>query len=208
MMVGEKVKVGNMEIEIEKFIGKGKSGYSYLGADIKGRKYVVKKIHDEPCPSYTFGDKFQSEIDAYEKLKDLIKIPEMICYSKEEEIIVKEYIEGDVMSSIIAGNGVEQTHIDSIIEMTKVLYPQKINIDYFPSNFVTGNGEVYYIDYEVNGYMDEWNFENWGIYFFANPNGMKKYIETGEVDEMLISAESGKPIKNGFEERVKKWLEG
>ncbi len=37
---------------------------------------------------------------------------------------------------------------------------------------------------------------------------MKKYLETGEVDEMLISAESGKPIKNGFEERVKKWLEG
>jgi hypothetical protein len=35
---------------------------------------------------------------------------------------------------------------------------------------------------------------------------MKKYLETGAVDEMLITAESGKPFKDGFEEKVNNWL--
>jgi len=205
-MIGENFQFGKLNLKIEKFIGKGKSGHSYLAMDENNKKYVVKKIHDEPCPSYQFDDKFQSELDAYEILKNLIKVPKMIYHSREKEVIVKEYIDGEVMSYIVAENGVNQYHIDAILEMTGILYPKKINIDYFPSNFVVENGVTYYIDYEVNNYMDEWNFENWGIYFYANSKGMKKYLHTGAVDEMLISSESGKPIKEGFEERVKNWL--
>ena len=205
-MIGQNYKAEGLNLEIQKFIGKGKSGHSYLAVDGSGKKYVVKKIHHEPCPSYHFDDKFGAEIVAYERLKDIIKIPEMIYYSREDEVIVKEYIVGVVMSEIIAEDRVTQNHIELIVEMTKSLYPEKINIDFFPSNFVVQGEEVYYIDYELNGYMDEWNFENWGIYFFANPKGMKKYLETGAVDEMLITAESGKPFKDGFEEKVKSWL--
>ena len=38
-----------------------------------------------------------------------------------------------------------------------------LNIDYFPTNFVVKDNLIYYVDYECNQYMDEWNFENWGI---------------------------------------------
>lgn len=27
------------------------------------------------------------------------------------------------------------------------------------------NGVVYYIDFECNDYMEEWDFENWGILY-------------------------------------------
>lgn len=47
--------------------------------------------------------------------------------------------------------------------MCQILCPLGINIDYFPTNFVVQDGEIYYIDYEDNHYMEEWNFENWGI---------------------------------------------
>lgn len=47
------------------------------------------------------------------------------------------------------------------------LYPLNLNIDYFPTNFVVQNGKIYYIDYECNNYMEEWNFENWGIKYWS-----------------------------------------
>ncbi|MBQ4091929.1 MAG: hypothetical protein IJC82_01270, partial [Firmicutes bacterium] len=38
---------------------------------------------------------------------------------------------------------------------------------YFPTNFVVQNGEMFYIDFECNNYMEEWNFENWGIKYWS-----------------------------------------
>ena len=50
-----------------------------------------------------------------------------------------------------------------------------LNIDYFPTNFVVaknpkvGTEELFYIDYECNDYMEEWNLENWGLKYWTNP---------------------------------------
>lgn len=52
--------------------------------------------------------------------------------------------------------------------MCHILNPLGINIDYFPTNFVVQDGEIYYIDYECNQYMEEWNFENWGIKYWSH----------------------------------------
>ena len=52
--------------------------------------------------------------------------------------------------------------------MCHILYPLGINIDYFPTNFVVQDGEIYYIDYECNQYMEEWSFENWGIKYWSH----------------------------------------
>ncbi len=42
-----------------------------------------------------------------------------------------------------------------------------LNIDYFPTNFVVRDGLLWYVDYECNGYMDDWSFENWGIRYWS-----------------------------------------
>lgn len=52
-------------------------------------------------------------------------------------------------------------------EMAKVLYEAGLNIDYFPTNFIVQDEKIFYIDYECNNYMDEWNFENWGIKYWS-----------------------------------------
>ena len=55
-----------------------------------------------------------------------------------------------------------------------------MNIDYFPTNFVVSGGLLYYVDYECNGYMDEWSFENWGVrYWFRTPE-LTAYLESLE----------------------------
>ena len=51
-----------------------------------------------------------------------------------------------------------------------------LNIDYFPTNFVVHGGELWYIDYECNGYMDEWSFENWGIKYWSRTQELEAYL--------------------------------
>ena len=158
--------VNGIEYEIIKLLGRGKGGYSYLAQ--KGEKlFVLKQIHHEPCDYYTFGNKIESEIRDYHRLKEVgIKMPEMIDVDIENERILKEFIDGDTIFDIVARGEMKQTYIDQVKEMCALLYPQGLNIDYYPTNFIPQNDILYYIDYECNGYMDEWNFENWGIQYW------------------------------------------
>ena len=158
--------VNGIEYEIIKLLGKGKGGYSYLAR--KGeRLFVLKQIHHEPCDYYTFGNKIESEIRDYHRLKEVgIKMPEMIDVDIENERILKEFIDGDTIFDIVARGEMKQTYIDQVKEMCALLYPQGLNIDYYPTNFIPQNDILYYVDYECNGYMDEWNFENWGIQYW------------------------------------------
>ena len=54
--------------------------------------------------------------------------------------------------------------------MCRLLYPANTNIDYFPTNFVVRDGKVYYIDFECNDYMEQWDFQHWGSkYWWKSP---------------------------------------
>ena len=61
----------------------------------------------------------------------------------------------------------EETYLDQIRAMCDKLYAAGLNIDYYPTNFVPMDGTLYYIDYECNGYMEQWNFENWGCKYWS-----------------------------------------
>lgn len=199
----KEVLVNNIEYRIKKYLGKGKSGYSYL-AEREDKYYVIKQIHHEPCDYYSFGNKVEAELNSYETLKKIdITIPMLIDVDKEKEIIVKEYIDGPVLIDLIANNVIKEEYISQIFNMTKKLYPANINIDYFPTNFVIQDERIYYIDYECNNYSEEWNFENWGIYFWVYSEKIKSFVDTGNY-ELIIN--NGKPIRDGLEECVKRWI--
>ena len=171
-MIGDTAKVNDREFQVIKLLGKGKGGYSYLVTDENGR-YVLKQIHHEPCDYYQFGNKIEAEISAYAKLKEIgIRMPELIDVDVEQERILKEYIEGDTIADLVLQNQVKADYLLQIEEMCRLLYAAHINIDYYPTNFVVQDGKLYYIDYECNEYMEEWNFENWG----------KKYWMQGDLD--------------------------
>ena len=62
--------------------------------------------------------------------------------------------------------------------MAQRLQAAGLNIDYFPTNFVVCGGLLYYIDYECNPYMEEWNFENWGVkYWYKSPEFLAHWAE-------------------------------
>lgn len=44
------------------------------------------------------------------------------------------------------------------------------------------NEEIYYIDFECNDYMEEWNFENWGIKYWSKAPEFLQYIKEQSSD--------------------------
>ena len=157
------LSVNGKSYEVVRLLGKGKGGYSYLVTDEKGAQYVLKQIHHEPCDYYQFGDKLQSELQDYRRLKDIgIPIPALLEADVENERILKEYIDGPTIAQLVEENRMKQSYYDQIQEMCHLLYPANTNIDYYPTNFVVQEGTLYYIDFECNDYMQQWDYENWG----------------------------------------------
>ncbi len=192
------------KIEIIKHIGKGKGGNSYL-AKMDDQFVVFKEMHYEKCESYTFqANKLQSELCDYQRLKEIgIRMPKLLGYNDERQFLIKEYIDGNTIAEIVGEDELKDDYVNQMFEICNRLYKNDLNIDYFPTNFVVQNDLLYYIDYECNQYMEEWDFENWGIYFWANTKGMTKFIETGNHDFLSKNA---KPHKEDLENKVNYWI--
>ena len=171
------ISVNGTDYKIIKLLGKGKGGYSYLATD-GADEFVLKQIHHEPCDYYQFGDKIQSEIHDYDRLSKIgIKMPKLIDVDIENERILKEYIKGDTIFDLVKSDKMEDKYIEQVKEMCQLLYPSNTNIDYFPTNFIPDkDGILNYIDYECNEYMEEWNFENWGIKYWSKTPEFMEYL--------------------------------
>lgn len=171
------MKVNETEYEVIKLLGKGKGGYSYL-VENNGQEYVLKQIHHEPCAYYQFGNKIQSEMDDYKKLSSIgIRMPKLFSVDIENERILKEYIKGKTVYDLVKDGADVSEYQNQVRSMCALLYEKHTNIDYFPTNFVVCDNELYYIDYECNDYMEEWNFENWGIKYWSQTPEFLEYVE-------------------------------
>ena len=162
--------VNGKEYSIVNLLGHGKGGYSYL-AERDGMQYVLKQIHHEPCSYYTFGNKIESERNDYTRLLNAgIPIPKMLDIDIENERILKEYIPGPTIYELVLQDAMKPCYYDQVRHMAWQAMEAGLNIDYFPTNFVVCDDTLWYVDYECNSYMEQWNFENWGnSYWWKSP---------------------------------------
>ena len=178
--MSEKLTVNGKYFTILRLLGKGKGGYSYLVTDGEG-EYVLKQIHHEPCDYYQFGDKLQSELNDYRRLRAVgIKMPALLDADIEQERILKEYIEGETVFDLVKQDRLDPIYVEQVKAMCALLYPAGLNIDYFPTNFVARNGTLYYIDFESNDYHEEWDFEHWGVQYWSKTAAFWEYLRTHE----------------------------
>ncbi|MCA0446977.1 MAG: hypothetical protein LCH54_12190 [Bacteroidetes bacterium] len=187
---------------VESLLGKGKSGYSYLvrsGTDLA----VWKKIHHEPVTYYSFGDKLQAEINAYDKLKASgLNVPQLFEVNKAEEWLLKEFIPGPTLAEQVGLGTLPDEIWNAIFELSACLQKKQMNVDFFPTNFIWHEQRLFYVDYEWNPYLKEWDFENWGIWYWVNNNGMNEFLKTGNHRAINKDDNSGKPQTKGLEEQV------
>lgn len=168
--------VNGKTYSVLRLLGKGKGGYSYLVSDENG-EYVLKQIHHEPCDYYTFGDKLASELRDYQRLRNIgIPMPKLLDVDVPQERILKEYIPGETIDVLVKEDRMEDGFYWQVEDMCRLLYPANTNIDYFPTNFVVSGGKVYYIDFECNDYMPQWNYENWGSKYWWKSDEFKQYF--------------------------------
>ena len=175
--MAEYLFVNKTEYRIEKLLGKGKGGYSYL-AEHGGKYFVLKQIHHEPCDYYTFGNKIEAEQNDYRRLIEAgITVPKMIDIDIENERIIKEYIEGETVSDLVKKDIPVQKQLEQVRIMEEKAKSAGINIDYFPTNFIMQDGILYYVDYECNPYDEKWDFEHWGIKYWSKTAEFMEYME-------------------------------
>ncbi len=172
----KEMTVNGKTYEVIQLLGKGKGGYSYLAGD-GSRQYVLKQIHHEPCEYYQFGNKIEAEVHDYERLRAIgIKMPILLEVDVEQERILKEFIEGDTIYELILQDKMKPSYTDQLRDMCALLYGAHTNIDYFPTNFVVQEEVLYYIDFECNDYMEEWDFENWGVKYWSKTPEFLQYV--------------------------------
>ena len=165
------------EYKILRLLGKGKGGYSYLVTDGEG-EYVLKQIHHEPCAYYQFGDKLASELADYEKLTAIgIPMPKLLAVDREQERLLKEYIPGDTVFSLVEQDRMRPEYLQQMEQMCGRLYAADTNIDYFPTNFVVREGKLWYVDYECNAYMEQWDFQHWGVQYWSKTPQFLQHLE-------------------------------
>ena len=171
------IEVNQTQYRVIRLLGHGKGGYSYL-VKSEGKEYVLKQIHHEPCDYYSFGNKIEAEINDYNILKQTgIRLPRMLDVDIANERIVKEYIDGPTVYELVKDDAMDDSYIVQVREMAQMVYSAGLNIDYFPTNFVVAGDVIFYIDYECNLYMDEWNFENWGIKYWSKTKEFLEYMQ-------------------------------
>lgn len=197
--------VNQIEYEIVKLLGHGKGGYSYL-VERNGRQFVLKQIHHEPCDYYAFGNKIETERTDYARLLEMgIRIPEMLDIDITNERILKEYIEGPTIYELIAKGEMKDAYLVQVKDMAEQARLAGLNIDYFPTNFVVQDEKIYYIDYECNPYMEQWNFENWGIKYWSKTQEFLEYMNyllenQNRVDDIVKAASDPEYQKKLLEE--------
>lgn len=204
--VGASVATSLGRVELIERLGRGKSGYAYMGV-AHDAVYTVKFMHDEPCPYYAFGEsnKVALEVSAYQFLKELdIPMPMLLDYDLERKYLVREYIDGVLASELIAGGRAEDV-IAQLYAMARTAQDAGINLDYFPANFVASNGKLFYIDYEFNPYDAAWDLSHWGAFYWANTEGMRRFLCTGDSTAINQAVDFGIPVRDPFRATVNGW---
>ena len=165
---GDTLTVNQKPFTVVRLLGKGKGGYSYLVTDGTDR-FVLKQIHHEPCDYYTFGNKLEAEQRDYQRLQRIgIPMPKLLDVDEAEERILKTYVDGPTAAALTESGRMQPEYIAQVERMCERLYANGTNIDYYPTNFVLQDGTLYYVDYECNDYMEEWDFAHWGMQYWIN----------------------------------------
>lgn len=182
-MIGQVVPVGGGEYRILRLLGKGKGGYSYLAQGPAGLA-VVKQIHHEPCEYYQFGDKLAAELNDYQRLRAVgIPVPELLAVDREAERLVKTYLPGPTVYELVLSDALPAWCREQVEAMCVRLYAAGLNIDYFPTNFIPYDRILWYVDYECNAYMEQWDFQHWGASYWAKTPELLEYAEKHKKED-------------------------
>lgn len=182
------------DLTLIRFLGKGKSGYSYLGL-LDQKQVVFKAMHSEAVSYYRFAEeKTVLEENSYAVLlRTGIPVPRLIRCNHHQHYLIKEYIAGEAVPELLLRQAADTRWLIALLHWEKRVKTSGINIDWFPANFVVCRGQLWYVDYEHNPWSDEYNFRNWGIWYWLNREGFNTFTLSGDASAINHPG-TGKPL--------------
>lgn len=161
---------------------KGKSAESAVYTD-GNRKIVVKRFVSRNENYITLDKALHVELRSYTTLKEInLSVPKLLSYKDDPPVLIKEFIPGSTAMELLAADHLEPLVIQSIQRIATHVESRGWNIDYFPANFVyqPEHKKLVYIDYEIQQYDPQWNFSNWGSWYWFNHPGFQDFLKSGD----------------------------
>lgn len=150
----------------------------------RGEDLVVPKGNQDEVGSYYAGPRrrIEQELAAYKRLSRIgVRVPKVLFLSTDSSYLIKEPVAGPTATELLVEGKLTSEHLFAMLELEQTCRTYWINLDYFPSNFVISPTGVWYLDYELNDYSEEWNFRNWAIYYWLNSEGMALFHGSGDA---------------------------
>lgn len=169
----------------DKDLWQGKSGSSELYHSISQPPQLgVLKHYQENSENYIrLEDALNTEVYSYETLEKLqVKVPRLLGINRQDNLLFKEYIPGPTVMECLREGPLPEEVLRKAWSMAQSAQAQGFNLDWFPANFVWDRGELFYIDYEVQPWMEEWSFQEWGAWYWFHPEGFQEFLKTKSGD--------------------------
>lgn len=171
--------VNERDYTVVRQLPEGKSGTSWIVTDGE-KQYVLKESAGDLMSPRELTER-QSQ--SYQQLsKAGIRIPALVDVDYERNRILKEYIEGDNAFALVLRRDLDDSIVLQLYDMSQKAESAGCNIDYFPTNFVLKDDQLWYVDYDTNPYMEEWSLENWGIRYWSLTPELELYIHEYGTD--------------------------
>lgn len=211
LKVGSLVPALGRQWRLKRLVGQGKSALCWLGETLpesgdgpqqKPDSLVIKEFRYHRDNYIPLEENLHREEEAYRSLLHQgIPLARLYGRDPDRNLLFKEFCFGFSAAQLIGRGELSQEKLKAMTLLALRCEAAGFTIDYFPPNYFFRENQPVLVDYEMNPYSDEWNFRNWGIYYWFNRRGMKEYCETGKADLLNLPGQP-KPIKEPYEAEV------
>lgn len=145
--MADKVSFEGRYYKVENIYKKVGSGMTALVSTGKGEKYILKSICSDMCEYSNFGDKLEGIKKGYNTISGIIDVPKIIKFSYEERAVLREYIEGVVLSEISIDKFAELGINEKIMEINEKLEKKGYFIEFDSDKYIFSEDKLFYIGY-------------------------------------------------------------
>lgn len=176
----DRVRVGDHSYTVLRVLGKQPGGDLYLVTE-GGQMFTL-----EECSYLTQEEreKYIAEaVACYNCLRQIgINVPKLVCADAQAGILMKKYIGGEVASNLILTGALKPENLEQAAAMSKAAEKAGVCLDYFPTNYVVCEKQIYYLRYYCTAYDEKDNFDHRGCKYWMRAGDLMKSI-AGETDK-------------------------
>ena len=160
-------------------LGRGKSAvsYRYTHAD---HSITVKHFMDTPDSHVPLERAVDFEVTSYQRMCAAgVHVPRLLAVNEEQRLLVKEYIAGKPLIEWVLSSTMTDALFEKVFRYHFHLKQAGFHVDYFPTNFLLmDDGTLSCVDYEAHPYNSDWDFPNWGLFYWLNAAGMQRFLQS------------------------------